>query len=153
MDEKRLKEFIVRAKQNTYASSGEGGELVLADGSKELVFEDGALRYRDRYFGSRNFAGQEVIFENKKAIWGMNYYGQMVASTIYTKRVYKFLQKALKMVSIKELFRGPAEFFEGDLRYVNASEGELASFTGFEMIYYKGKQVYQLYYHGGFIKK
>jgi len=54
--------FIIKAKQNTYAKSGEGGEEVLADGSKELVFKEKNFKYRDRYFGFNPFIGQEVVF-------------------------------------------------------------------------------------------
>lgn len=48
MDTKQLSKFLVEAKINTYASSGEGGEKILPDGSKELEFEKKEFKYRDR---------------------------------------------------------------------------------------------------------
>ena len=51
MNIKQLSKFLVKAKINTYASSGEGGEKTLSDGSKEFEFEEKELKYRDRYFG------------------------------------------------------------------------------------------------------
>jgi hypothetical protein len=49
-----LSRFLAEAKAWTYASGKEG--TVLSDGSKELVFEEGKFRYRDRYLG------EEVVF-------------------------------------------------------------------------------------------
>ena len=43
-----LRQFLVLAKISTYASEGEGGERMLADGSKELTFQKGGFKYRDR---------------------------------------------------------------------------------------------------------
>ena len=51
MDVKQLSKFLVKAKINTYASSGEGGEKILPDGGKEFEFEEKEFKYRDRYFG------------------------------------------------------------------------------------------------------
>ena len=39
MDIKQLTKFLAKAKINTYASSGEGGENLLPDGSKEFKFK------------------------------------------------------------------------------------------------------------------
>lgn len=53
-----LQDFLVKAKINTYASSGEGGEKKLEDGGRELIFENGEYKYRDRYFGFNPFIGE-----------------------------------------------------------------------------------------------
>ena len=151
LDKNILKKFIVKAKQNTYASKGEDQEKVLTDGAKELVFKENNLEYRDRYFGSDPFIGQEIVFHDEKVIWGMNYSGLLVADVIPSKVVYKFLQKALKKVRAKQPFRGPNDFIDDDFQYINKSEGRIESFKGFEQILYKGKQIYQLHYHGGFV--
>ncbi|MBU4331496.1 hypothetical protein KKD20_00015 [Patescibacteria group bacterium] len=96
MDIKQLSKFLVKAKISTYASSGEGGEKLLPDGSKEFEFREEELKYRDRYFGFNPFVGQEVIFQNGKIVWGMNYYGKVVSKIIPPKQAYRFLQEALK---------------------------------------------------------
>jgi len=56
----RLSEFLVKAKIATYASEGEASEIVLEDGAKELTFEDGKFKYRDRYYGFNPFVGEEI---------------------------------------------------------------------------------------------
>lgn len=146
-----LIDFIIKAKQNTYASGGEGGEKVLADGCRELVFKEKKYEYRDKYFGFNPFAGQEVVFQNKQAIWAMNYYGYIVAELISAQDIYQFLKKALKKVTVNKPFRGPSDFTEGDFRYINESEGIIENFKGEEKIFYKEGLVYKLYYHGGLI--
>jgi len=56
-----LNQFLVKAKINTYVLSGEGGEKILSDGSKEFEFKEGKFEYRDRYFGFNPFIGQEIV--------------------------------------------------------------------------------------------
>jgi len=56
----KLSKFLADAKRATYA--GNGAEKKLPDGSKELTYKKNHLRYRDRYFGSKLFSGQEIIF-------------------------------------------------------------------------------------------
>lgn len=76
-----LKEFLVTAKINTYAGDG----VLCASlrlNSKDLHYNEGDLLYIDYYFGSADFIGEEVVFENQKPIWGMNYYGKMLIDEI-----------------------------------------------------------------------
>ena len=98
MDLNKLSKFIVKAKINTYASNGEGGEKVLSDKSKEFIFEEKDLKYRDRYFGSKSFIGEEIVFKKEKPIWGMNYYGGIISNNTSEKNAYNFLKEALKRV-------------------------------------------------------
>ena len=143
----RLNNFLVKAKISTYASVGESKETILEDDSKELIFEEGEFKYRDRYFGHHSFVGEEIVFENGKAIWGMNYYAKNFSSD----EIYPFLQKALRQVNVEMPFRGPTLFEEGDYKYVNEIKGNVDKFYGKETIYYQGKIVYEGYYHGGLI--
>jgi hypothetical protein len=142
-----LAEFLVKAKAKTYASGI--GAIILSDGSKEHVVEDGNFVYRDRYFGSSFFVGEEVVFENGKVIWSMNYYGGAVGDIVPAGEIYAFLQKAMRQVSAERPFRGPDMFREGSFDYEDRSIGGLEAFTGVEQIYYKGHEVYKLVYHGG----
>jgi hypothetical protein len=142
-----LAEFLIKAKLRTYASGA--GANTLPDGSKEHVVIDGSFVYRDRYFGSSLFVGEEVVFENDKVIWSMNYYGGVVRDIVPAGKVYAFLQKAMRQVSVERPFRGPDMFHEGGFDYEDRSIGQLEWFTGVEQIYYKGHEVYKLVYHGG----
>lgn len=151
MDIKQLSKFLIKAKINTYASSGEGGEKILSDGSKEFEFEEKEFKYRDRYFGFNPFIGEEIVWQNEKIVWGMNYYGRIISKTIPVKQIYQFLQEALKKVTEDKPFRGPNNFEQGDFEYFNKSEGTLEDFEGEEKIFYKKQLVYKLNYNGGLI--
>lgn len=148
-----LKDFIVKAKTNTYASNGEGGEKILEDGSKELIYESGEWKYRDRYFGFNPFIGEEVVWKNGKVVWGMNYYGRIVSNKVDAKQLYEFLQKAMLLVEAERPFRGPIDFKEGEWDYKDESNGAVDKFDGIETIFFQKERVYELRYHGGVVVK
>jgi hypothetical protein len=128
----KFEEFLVKAKINTYARSGEGGERILEDGSKELVCKSGEWKYRDRYFGSSRFIGEEIVWESEKIRWGMNYYGAMISEEIEMERLYPFLQKALRLVREERPFRGPGKLQEEDWEYLDESSGTVERFHGWK---------------------
>lgn len=151
MNIEELCEFLVKAKINTYASGREG--VILKNGSKELVFSEGKFLYRDRYFGSNPFIGEEVVFCKGKRIWGMNYYGYTIPwEGVSSKEVYVFLREALKRVGQGRPFRGPEKYERHAFKYVNNTEGDVTKFNGTEKIFYKEKEIYRLLYHGGCIR-
>ena len=152
MNTKQLSKFLVKAKINTYASSEERQEKKLPDGSKEFGFEKKEFRYRDRYFGYGSFVGEEIVWQNEKAIWGMNYYGGIVSEIIPAKQIYQFLQEALKRVIENKPFRGPDNFKKNDFKYINEIKGTVEKFDGYEVVFYKEELVYKLSYHGGIVK-
>ena len=151
MNVKQLSKFLVKAKINTYASSGEGGEKILPDGGKEFEFEEKEFKYRDRYFGFNPFIGEEIVWQNEKMVWGMNYYGKITSETIPAKQIYQFLQETLKKITEDKPFRGPDNFKQGDFEYFNKAEGTLEYFKGKEKIFYRKQLVYKLNYNGGLI--
>jgi hypothetical protein len=148
----RLEQFLIKAKLHTYAGSGEGGERLLEDGCKELGFQEGEFKYRDRYFGWNPFVGEEVVWQGEQIVWAMNYYGVVLTETVSPSQVYGFLQKALGQVKEDRPFRGPAHWREGDWEYVDESQGAVERFLGVEQILYSGQVVYRLDYHGGKVK-
>jgi len=147
-----LSNFLVKAKIATYASIGETDERVLEDGAKELVFEDGNLKYRDRYYGFNPFIGEEVVFENGKIVWSMNYYGKITSNIISAKQIYEFLKMAMRQVKEDRPFRGPNNLKSGDFEYIDKSTGDINDFSGTEKILFKGQEIYRLVYHGGNVK-
>jgi len=150
IDIEELLKFLVKAKVNTYASDTKA--TILGDGSKELVFREGRLFYRDRYFGENPFIGEEMVFHEDKYIWSMNYYGHAISSKDFSLRdLYAFLREALKRVNEKNPFRGPEKYDGHIFRYVNNVEGNVSQFNGTEKIFYKEIEVYRLVYQGGFI--
>lgn len=150
--QKKLRLFIAAAKRNAYASAGEGGERALADGGKEFMFKRGDYTYRDIYYGSNPFIGEEIVWFKNKAVWGMNYCGRVVSKAVLVKEVYSFLKSALKKVTADNPFRGPEKYKCGNFSYVNKFEGTINGFHGFERILHKEKIVYGLEYQGGDIK-
>jgi len=148
-----LNDFLIKAKINTYASRGELAESILEDESKELVYKEGEWKYRDRYFGSNKFTGEEIIWQNGRVIWGMNYYGKCLTNIVSSKEVYQFLKKALRQVQKDRPFRGPIELIEDDWKYFDKSIGDIDDFDGYEKIFFQEKLVYELKYHGGIVCK
>ena len=147
-----LAEFLIQAKTRTYASGGAANEQRLADGCLELTYSADGFDYRDRYFGADPFVGQEIVFQDGKAIWSMNYYGRIVDKKYPAAQIYAFLQKAMRKVTLERPFRGPSAFEEGNFMYNDESSGTLDAFSGVERILFNGHKVYQLKYHGGTIK-
>jgi hypothetical protein len=141
--------FLLQAKRQTYASGGEGNERILEDGAREMSYREGEYFYRDRYFGFNPFAGEEVVWRDDKVVWAMNYYGMVTDESVPAGDIYRFLQKALRQASAERPFRGPHEFREGEYLYQDTSEGDVAQFSGEEVIFFKNTQVYLLTYHGG----
>ena len=109
-----LAEFLIKAKKNTYASSGEGGERKLENGGRELIYKEGGYKYVDTYFGFDPFIGQEVVSKDGKVIWVMDYWGLIRDNAVDPKEVYKFLKKALMQPDLIGPLRGPDYFEEGD---------------------------------------
>ena len=148
-----LKDFLVEAKLNTYAANGEGNETKSPDGSRELVFEKGLWRYRDRYFGFDPFIGEEIVWHRGVAIWGMNYCGYITCAIVDKKMLYNFLKSALRKANNKLPLRGPLQYRRDKWQYGSSTRGNLKRFTGWEIICFEGIGVYELYYHGGLISR
>jgi len=152
MDKKILADFLVKAKLNTYAASGENNDKIFPNGSKIFKFEEKKIKYQDRYFGFNPFIGEEIVWKSGKIIWGMNYYGKIISKEVSEKQIYQFLREALKKITKNSPFRGPDSFNRKDLKYFNQVNGDIKNFMGKEKIFYNNKLTYILTYHGGFIK-
>ena len=144
-----LKEFLIKAKANSYASGREGTKLP-GDG-KELSCTENEFTYTDRYYGENPFIGEEIVWKNERVVWGMNYYGGVSSKAAPVGEVYLFLQTALRAATDDQPFRGPENFAYQDFEYRNEVHGTIDAFTGVERIFYQDEEVYQLAYHGGVI--
>lgn len=143
-------DFLIRAKKNTYAS-GMAPTASSRPGSHDLVYREGQYMYIDTYLGGFHFIGEEAVWENNINIWGMNYYGKMLASEI-PSGFSEFLKTALMLVPHDAPFRGPTEFISSGFRYLCSYSGDLDCFEGREQIYYRDGVIYQLVFHGGEIQ-
>ena len=153
IDTNELATFLREANVNTYANKSAAKAPASRLGSEDYHFERGDLIFHDTYFGIRDFIGSEIIYKNRKPVWGMNYYGVIVSEQIDEKTLYGFLRDAL-MQEYGDLIpvRGPQLFRANEWSYTNAPEGEISQFTGSEEIHKAGQLVYCAYYHGGFVK-
>lgn len=142
-----LKAFLVRAKRATYAGNGIQQEDASRPQSKNLRYEEAehGLRYLDSYFGQEQFAGEEAVWKDQTPLWIMNYCGRSIAEGFDAA----FLKAALSQVAEDAPYRGPIEYQEGSLLYVNNFAGDMRWFFGREEIYKSGVSVYECVYHGG----
>lgn len=153
-----LRDFLVRAKKQTYAN----GKVLRVEsnrkGSKDYHYEESLenkiFEYHDTYFGGDSFVGEEVVYLNsKKPCWAMNYYGYTDDKN--SDEVYEFLKKALLKVGNDDKvlpLRGERKFVLGEFVYKFKSKGSLNRFNGVERIYRRGKLVYKLICHGGVVR-
>ena len=150
MDLDKLKQFILEAKHNTFASGDSSLEKKEKDNSTSITYSKGEWEYNDNYFGGEPYGGREVVFYKNKPVWMMVYYGWVVEG-VDTKRVYPLLQKALSKSTVDKPYRGPDEYIEGTSIYANDMEGDVENFRGEERIYDGDELLYIARYMGGLV--
>lgn len=147
----QLHTFIIRAKQTTYVG---GGRKLLPYrlGSHDLQFIEGDWAYHDSYLGESDFIGEEAVYYKQKVVWAMNYFGRiLVPDKITSAEAGVMIKISLTRMYAEGRFLGGFVHSEGDMTYVDASEGDLTHFTGREYIRKGGDVVYELVYHGGLV--
>ncbi len=139
--------FLIRAKRATYA--GKGAETTPSrPASHDLVYRDGDYMYYDTYLGGGGFAGEEALWIREVPYWSMNYAGRVTGEPFSGD----FLKEALFCVPEETPYRGPREYRNGDYTYRCETDGNFDWFQGKETIEYRGKQIYECYFHGGIIR-
>jgi hypothetical protein len=83
----------------------------------------------------------------------MNYFGEVLHNGSNAKKIYSFVREAMLLISPEYPFRGPSKLEKENYRYENRQYGSLDRFRGIESIYENNEKVYELFYHGGRIKK
>lgn len=153
IDTEALAKFLDAANKSTYANKDAPKVSSTRLGSEDYHFEQGDLIYHDTYFGARDFMGEEIVYKNKKPVWGTNYFGFILSDQLTEKEVYDFLREAL-MQGYSDIIpvRGPREFSDGKWTYRFTVKGGLENFLGEEEIFLDNEVVYRAYIHGGFIK-
>jgi len=145
--EEEMIAFLITAKRNTYAAK-KGKTTSSRMDSLDYLYQEEEYSYLDSYVGGEKFSGQELVYQNKKAIWSMNYYGRVIGDYFNGD----FLKEALMKVEIKTPYRGPKIFVKGDYVYHNHTVGTFEFYHGHEEIYYQGNKIYECLYHGGIIE-
>ncbi|MEK7584149.1 MAG: DUF5680 domain-containing protein [Patescibacteria group bacterium] len=145
-----LTHFLREANMHTYADADAPKAPPTRLHSHDYHFEQGDLLYHDTYFGSRDFLGEEIVYDTGCPVWGANYFGFILDESANEKEVYDFLRKALVQEQNDVIpVRGPRHFARGDWEYQLSINGDITRFTGEETIAHAGKTVYRLFIHGG----
>lgn len=138
--------FLIRAKIKTYA--GKGAESTSSRPcSHDLQYSEGEYLYIDSYLGGKCFAGEEAVWHNGIPVWSMNYAGKVTDESFSGD----FLKEALKRVPSEKPYRGPEHYEEGPWSYRCRSEGTPEWFQGYESICFRGKLIYECFFHGSAI--
>jgi hypothetical protein len=143
--------FLIRAKRNTYAS-GIQPSAASRTASHDLPYQEGEYQYLDTYLGGFHFIGEEAVWEEGVPLWGMNYYGWMLAHSV-PDGFGQFLKNALLQVPNEAPYRGPADYRDAWFRYACRWEGSIRRFSGREWIDLEGEKIYELVFHGGEVKE
>ena len=150
-----LYNFLIEAKKQTYAKENIKKCVSTRKGSYDYEYSSNNMIYHDTYFGGTSFMGEEVVYlSDDTPIWGMNYYGITLDSSLSEEVVDKALRPALMKVGKDDILpvRGPKEYINGEYKYVFDVSGNLENFEGEETIYKDNNKVYVLKCNGGTIK-
>lgn len=153
-----LRRFIIKAGiENGYGSGDEDKWIKESDGSTTIEYpphgenSPEGWRLRDNFFGGEPYGGHTIIHYQDKPFWMMVYYGAVDPEVDDVKGIYTFLQKALLKSPEDIPLRGPMEFSEGKLVYLNSWKGDLANYSGEEKILEDDSQIYWAKYMGGLV--
>lgn len=141
-----LRDFLCEARRNTYAANATPIDARLL-ASTQLEFQKGNFFYRDIFFsGTKKFIGQEIVYQDSKPIWGMNYMGNQIG-----KLETNFLKESLFKLSEKCRLGGRCENEKREYKYQDNGQGNVEEFSGQEQMSVQGKNIYKLDYRGGLI--
>ena len=156
---KIMKDFLVRAKKNTYANGNAAKVNSSRLASKDYEYEEKIngkkVCYHDTYFGGEKFIGSEVVYIEDKPIWAMNYYGNTINPNFSEQAMDNALRPALMQVGTDNSvlpLRGPSKFTNREFSYTFEIFGTMENFTGLEKIYKNNELIYELKCSGGIIK-
>ncbi|MGA9762535.1 MAG: DUF5680 domain-containing protein [Gaiellaceae bacterium] len=148
----RLEAFIITAKAATYAGNGKKAEPT-RPGSIDLSYEDGDLLYRDSYFGTGDFIGEEVVWYRGEPIWAMNYYGYiLVPEELSPEESGKVIKESLTALYSEGRFLSGFKHQTSLGIYIDTNVGDVSNFHGLEWTERGGQRLYELRYHGGLIR-
>ncbi|MFA6937106.1 MAG: DUF5680 domain-containing protein [Treponema sp.] len=145
--DKSFLEFLVKAKQKTYAGKGAEAESSRPL-SHDLKYQEGNLLYIDTYLGGECFSGEEGVWISDVPVYAMNYSGRVLKNSF----IGDFLKAALHDVPLEMPFRGPSVFQDGNNLYKCSVTGDVDWFQGYEEIYFGAEKVYECFFHGGKVK-
>lgn len=151
MDNNQIKDFLIKSNRNGYGNNNVS-PADEADGSHTIIFNDGNWKFHDNYFGGEPYGGREVISYHNKPVWIMVYYGWVNDISLISD-IYTFLKESLLNFTEDMPYRGPSSFTKDNWEYINKVNGEFSNFSGEEIIYLGGKEMFRTKYSGGLINQ
>lgn len=139
--------FRLKANVNTYAAFMNEVNATRLD-SHDFRYEEGQYVYHDTYIGGEQFAGEEAIWQEGKAIYAMNYLGRVLGENFSGN----FLKEALRQATHDMPYRGPEFYQSGEYIYKCKVTGDFHWYQGYEEIYCTNEKVYECYFHGGLMR-
>ena len=146
-DFENFNKFLIDAKKSTFLK-GAKKEVSSRPNSKDYAYKKFNYYYLDSHLGNNNFIGQELVWENEKVCWGMNYKGNTLIKNLPSD-FYKFLNKALNNPIDDFPVRGPLNYKKDNYEYQLNYSGNLNFFSGTERIIYNDEEIFKLFFHGG----
>ena len=146
-DLEKLIEFRLEANVNTYAAYMNETDSTRVD-SHDFSYSNGPYTYHDTYVGGEQFAGEEAIWKDSKAVYAMNYLGRVLGEQFSGN----FLKEALRAAEHDMPYRGPEYYQSGEYTYKSKVSGDFTWFQGYEEIFWMNKKVYECYLHGGIMR-
>ncbi len=150
MNIKQLKQFLIQANSEGFASNQAQNWKKEEDQSTTINYKKDDWEMHDNFFGGEPYGGRMVVFYKKKPYWIMVYYGS-VKKGVEHEAVYEVLQEALQNMPEEMPLRGPKDFAKGDWLYENNWIGTIHDYQGQEVIIKKDKLVYKASYIGGLV--
>ena len=162
VDVKKLSQFLVSAKRESFASYKNVIDSPERRSHKEIVYFPIPTEYYyiDSWTGFLQFAGNEEVRKGGiegPTLWAMSYHGGMLDTFRDENQAnitYNQLRKALLNIPEDLPLRGP-KILHGDLNksfiYTNAVDGDITRFKGHEKIFFEETEVYNLNYIGGLV--
>ena len=150
-----LEEFLIEAKQQTYANALVEKKPSSRLNSNDYEYVKDNMIYHDTYFGGTKFIGEEIVYVDNTPYWGMNYYGVTLDENLGEEAMDNALRPALMKVGEDKSvipIRGPKEFINGEFKYSFDVIGDVNNFSGVEIVYKNNVKIYELKCTGGLIK-
>ena len=151
MDKGKLTDFLLKARENTYAG-GKGKVTPTFPGGYQLEYKESDWLYRDFYnMGNGIFMGLETVYLKRKPVWSNSYYGNFKGMT--EEETDKILRQALIENKDKTRLWNNVKWEKDGFTYLCSSDfqGSIDEVAGTEEIHKGKEKIYFLYYAGGFI--
>jgi hypothetical protein len=144
-----LKKVVIEARENTYALDSKSSDNPRILGSIQLEYQKTDYYYQFIYFrGKTHFSGQEIVYQNNRPIWTVNYFGSAISG-----EAEEFLKKFLLEFSGQCRFGENYETEKRSYKYQNIGHGSIEEFFGVEKMFFNNEEIFKTTYCGGIVSR